>query len=130
MARWTAKRTDDDPPVSDGLSSRSGAAITSCSKTAGTPPAHGRGSRRCGKRCGSAGLGKMLTGCGVGAARRIGREHPLARIFNFTATHVEAPGLKQTAEDYPCETLARVARDSRQVHAADALPCVPYLAAE
>lgn len=37
--------------------------------------------------------------------------------------------MKQSAEDYPCENLARAARDSRQVHATDALPYVPYLPA-
>jgi hypothetical protein len=42
---------------------------------------------------------------------------------------MEVPDLKQTADDYPYETLARVAREARQVHATDALPYVPHLAA-
>lgn len=71
----------------------------------------------------------MLIGCGVGAAERIGPEHPLAKIFDFTATYMEVPDLKQTADDYPYETLAKAAREARQVHATDALPYVPYLAA-
>jgi hypothetical protein len=73
-----------------------------------------------------AGLGEMLIGCGVGAAERIGPEHPLTKTFDFTATYMDVPNLKQTADDYPYETLAR---EARQVHATDALPYVPYLAA-
>jgi hypothetical protein len=76
-----------------------------------------------------AGLGEMLVGCGVGAAQKIGRGHPLAKVFDFTATYMDVPGLKQTAEDYPYDTLAQVPREARQAHAADALPYVPYLAA-
>jgi len=76
-----------------------------------------------------AGLGEMLVGGGVGAAERIGREHPLAKVFDFTATYMDVPNLKQTAEDYPYDTLAKVARQARQIHATDALPYVPYLAA-
>ena len=76
-----------------------------------------------------AGLGEMLIGGGVGAAERIGPDHPLAKVFDFTATYMDVPNLKQTAEDYPYETLARVAREARQAHATDALPYVPYLAA-
>jgi hypothetical protein len=76
-----------------------------------------------------AGLGEMLIGGGVGAAERIGPEHPLATIFDFTATYMEVPALKQTVEDYPYDRLARVAREARQSHATDALPYVPYLAA-
>jgi len=76
-----------------------------------------------------AGLGEMLIGGGVSARQSIGRDHPLATLFDFTATYMEVPELKQTTEDYPYETLARVAREARQVHAADAIPYVPYLAA-
>jgi len=76
-----------------------------------------------------AGLGELLIGGGVGAAEHIGPEHPLAKIFDFTATYMEVPNLKQTAEDYPYEALAPAAREARQVHATDALPYVPYLAA-
>ncbi len=76
-----------------------------------------------------AGLGEMLIGGGVGAAERIGPNHPLAKVFDFTATYMDVPNLKQTTEDYPYETLARTAREARQIHAADALPYVPYLAA-
>jgi hypothetical protein len=76
-----------------------------------------------------AGLGEMLIGGGVGAGERIGPEHPLAKLFDFTATYMEVPNLKQTANDYPYETLAKAAREARQVHATDALPYLPYLAA-
>jgi hypothetical protein len=76
-----------------------------------------------------AGLGEMLIGGGVGAAEQIGTEHPLAKIFDFTATYMEVPNLKQTADDYPYETLAKSAREARQIHGKDALPYVPYLAA-
>jgi hypothetical protein len=76
-----------------------------------------------------AGLGEMLIGGGVGSAEHIGPGHPLAKLFDFTATYMEVPNLKQTADDYPYETLAKMAREARQVHATDALPYVPYLAA-
>ncbi len=76
-----------------------------------------------------AGLGEMLIGCGVGAIQHIGPENPLAKVFDFTATYMDVPALKQTAEDYPYETLAQMPREARQVHAADALPYIPYLAA-
>ncbi len=76
-----------------------------------------------------AGLGEMLIGCGVGAAEHIGPEHPLAKLFDFTATYMEVPNLKQTADDYPYEILAKAAREARQVHTTDFLPYVPYLAA-
>jgi hypothetical protein len=76
-----------------------------------------------------AGLGEMLIGGGVGAGERIGPAHPLAKVFDFTATYMDVPNLKQTAEDYPYATLAKSAREAPQIHATDALPYVPYLAA-
>jgi hypothetical protein len=76
-----------------------------------------------------AGLGEMLIGGGVGAAERIGPGHPVAKVFDFTATYMDVPNLKQAAEDYPYETLAQVAREAWQIHATDALPYVPHLAA-
>lgn len=76
-----------------------------------------------------AGLGEMLIGGGVGAGERIGPAHPLTKVFDFTATYMDVPNLKQTAEDYPYTNLARMPHEARLVHATDALPYIPYLAA-
>lgn len=75
------------------------------------------------------GLGEMLIGGGVMATQAIGPDNPIARLFDFTCTYMDVPPHERMEEDYDYEMLADLARTARYVHAADAVPYVPYLAA-
>jgi len=76
-----------------------------------------------------AGLGEMIIGCGVGAGGTIGPEHPFAKLFDFTCTYMDVPGVERKEEDYPYEDLVEIARKGREEHCNDAIPYLPYVPA-
>lgn len=77
----------------------------------------------------AAGGGVPLIGCGVGCAEPIGTEHWAAKLFDFTATYMDVPPLEQIGDDYPHEKLASFIRDGRARHKTDAVPYMPFMAA-
>ncbi len=97
---------------------------------------HDRDLERCGRRLNelrdavrTAGLGEMLIGGGVMSRTRINPAHPVAKLFDFTATYMSVPPVEPREAEYPFATLAQEARQARALHADDPIPWVPYLAA-
>ncbi len=76
-----------------------------------------------------AGLGEMLIGAGVMSQEAVGEGHPATELFDFTGTYMDVPQLEPKDEDYPYEMLAEQSEQGRRIHAEDAIPYVPYLAA-
>lgn len=74
-------------------------------------------------------LGELVIGCGVGAGEAIGAGHPAAEGFEFTGTYMDLPPLARTAADHPYEKLCELSRSSRELHAKDKIPYLPYLGA-
>ncbi len=77
----------------------------------------------------SAGLGEVCIGGGIMAANAVKPAHPVAKLFDFTATYMSVPDAGPQEEEYPYSVLAAVARAGRASHAEDPIPWVPYLAA-
>jgi hypothetical protein len=77
----------------------------------------------------AAGLGEMLIGCGVAAKERIEAGHPATQFFEFTNTYMDLPNRPPGDTDEPYEVLARFIRESRDQHARDVVPYLPFLGA-
>ncbi len=77
----------------------------------------------------AAGLGEMLIGGGIMSRSQLTAAHPIARLFDYTATYMDIPPVEVREAERPFAILAEEARSARANHAADPLPWVPYLAA-
>ncbi|HOW63829.1 MAG TPA: hypothetical protein P5186_11020 [Candidatus Paceibacterota bacterium] len=77
----------------------------------------------------NAGMGELLIGCGVAANERIETGHPATQFFEFTNTYMDLPNRTPGEADEPYEVLARFIRESRDQHARDAVPYLPFLGA-
>ncbi|MBI5833798.1 MAG: hypothetical protein HZB16_16015 [Armatimonadetes bacterium] len=75
-----------------------------------------------------AGLGELIIGAGIMSRTRYAAEQPLAKVFDFTATYMSIPEVEVRPAEHPYALLAAEARVSRELHAADPLPWMPYLA--
>lgn len=73
-----------------------------------------------------AGLGEMLIGCGVGGGDEVTSASPYARLFDFTATYMDVPGLPPAPAEYPYDALSTQTDAWRKRHLSDAIPYVPY----
>jgi hypothetical protein len=76
-----------------------------------------------------AGLGELLIGGGAVGPSRIGPEHWVTQLFDYTNEYMNVPDLPTVAQDYPFEKLGAFQVKWRAGHAEDAIPSVPYLGA-
>lgn len=81
------------------------------------------------QRVREAGLGELLIGCGVAANERIEAGHPATQFFEFSNTYMDLPNHPPGDADESYEVLARFIRESRDQHARDAVPYLPFLGA-
>ena len=81
------------------------------------------------QRVREAGLGELLIGCGVAANERVEAGHPATQFFEFTSTYMDLPNRPRRDADEPYAVLARFIRESRDQHARDAVPYLPFLGA-
>ena len=74
-------------------------------------------------------VGELLIGSGVSEFERIGKDHPAAPLFDFTATYMGMPQLEQHEEDYPYQLLSDYVHISWREHSGDGIPYVPFVPA-
>ena len=77
----------------------------------------------------AAGSGEMLIGGGIMSRSQIKPSHPVATLFDFTATYMSIPEVEVGEAEHPFSSLAQESRSARAFHATDPIPWVPYLAA-
>jgi hypothetical protein len=77
----------------------------------------------------TADLGEMLIGCGMVGGSAIGRDWPVAELYDFTNTYMDVPKLEARPEDYPYDRLAKAIRHWNAQAARSVLPYVPFIAA-
>lgn len=77
----------------------------------------------------AAGLGNPLIGAGAVGPSRIGPEHWVTPLFDYTNEYMNVPDLPALEQDYPFEKLTEFQARWRAGHTDDAIPSVPYLGA-